>query len=344
MDVGMNLAAHHLQSDFFTRKPPSLASLSLSPIGSDGAAVQLSRERVGPRKSFSEYRDSIRDVQSVDKHTRTFWPWQKHSSPKAPSGKDKKRADAGKGEGSADGIKNIGAVLPHAHAHDSSGTSTPTNAVTSTSTTATGTGKVGDMPAISEHDATPVPGLPSDLWHLHDNKQHNNSDDGHDDDNHEIAFRSPFLHEAAHLLSLLSAVAMATLRNDIEGTESPLTEYEPGKPWPDEDPDALNNEIREQYDEASRFWTGFYFVFGVTRSARHRTLYNAARPFGVIGGVSDEEVEALQRARGPYAKVSLCFMWLQEFFTREHLQGGTGPIHAAIISRLHQFSSDGMRG
>jgi hypothetical protein len=43
---------------------------------------------------------------------------------------------------------------------------------------------------------------------------------------------SLFLQELAHLSSLLTAVAMSTLRNDIELAESPLREYIPGEPWP----------------------------------------------------------------------------------------------------------------
>lgn len=43
---------------------------------------------------------------------------------------------------------------------------------------------------------------------------------------------SLFLQELAHLSSLLSAVALSTLRNDIEMAESPLCEYIPGQPWP----------------------------------------------------------------------------------------------------------------
>lgn len=38
-----------------------------------------------------------------------------------------------------------------------------------------------------------------------------------------------FLQEAAHLLSLLSAVAMSTLRNDLETAESPLITFTPGR-------------------------------------------------------------------------------------------------------------------
>lgn len=41
-----------------------------------------------------------------------------------------------------------------------------------------------------------------------------------------------FLEECAHLLSLLSAVAFSTLRNDLEQAESPLAEFRPGVPWP----------------------------------------------------------------------------------------------------------------
>lgn len=44
----------------------------------------------------------------------------------------------------------------------------------------------------------------------------------------ELDERPLFLQESAHLLSLLSAVAMSTLRNDLEHAESPLTRYEEG--------------------------------------------------------------------------------------------------------------------
>lgn len=99
---------------------------------------------------------------------------------------------------------------------------------------------------------------------------------------------SLFLQELAHLSSLLSAVAMSTLRNDIEMAESPLTEYIPGQPWPPMDPDQLSSETKREYGEDSTFWTIVYFVLGLSRSKKHRTLYNAARPFSVLGGVSDQ--------------------------------------------------------
>jgi Bestrophin, RFP-TM, chloride channel len=46
-----------------------------------------------------------------------------------------------------------------------------------------------------------------------------------------------FLEEAAHLLSLLSAVAFATLRNDVEGAESPIITFDRREPFPHVDPD-----------------------------------------------------------------------------------------------------------
>jgi predicted membrane chloride channel (bestrophin family) len=109
-------------------------------------------------------------------------------------------------------------------------------------------------------------------------------------------------------------------------------------------PDELSKETRKEYGEGSTFWRSFYFILGMSRSDHHRTLYNAARPFAVLGGVSDEEVMVLQNARGPYAKTALCFMWLQEFISRETLHGSTGDINGAILSRLYQYQSDGMVG
>lgn len=110
------------------------------------------------------------------------------------------------------------------------------------------------------------------------------------------------------------------------------------------DPDNLSKETLKAYGEDSRFWRVLYFILGLSRSDKHRTLYNAVRPFTVLGGVSDEEVMFLQNARGPYAKTALCFMWLQEFISRETLRGSTGKINGAILSRLFQYQSDGMVG
>ena len=164
---------------------------------------------------------------------------------------------------------------------------------------------------------------------------------------HPGGIESPslFLQESAHLISLLSAVAMSTLRTDNMETEPPLVEHIPGRPWPPVDPDCLSSEIRKEFNESSRFWTAVYFLLGLKgRSNREVTLYNAARPFRVLGGVSDEEMEELSKARGPEAKVSLCSMWLQEFITREYMAGSTGAVAPPILSRLYQFNSDGLLG
>jgi len=163
--------------------------------------------------------------------------------------------------------------------------------------------------------------------------------------NDESKQASLFLQETAHLLSLLSAVAMSTLRNDLEGAESPLATFVPGAPWPCVDPDAYNADVRKDWTRAkSRFWTVMQYLFGRTRTGASRTLYNAARPFRVIGGISDAEIQMLQAARGPSAKVALVCMWLQEFLSREYLSGSTGGVAPPIISRLYQFISDGNLG
>lgn len=154
-----------------------------------------------------------------------------------------------------------------------------------------------------------------------------------------------FLQEAAHLISLLSAVAMSTLRNDLEEAGSPLIAFTPGAPFPHVDPDEYGADVRKDWD-VSRYAivSVVRFMLGTHRNSKSRTLYNAARPFRVIGDVSDAEVEMLQAARGPLAKVALCTMWLEEFICREYMSGSTGNVASPIISRLFQFISDGMVG
>ena len=153
-----------------------------------------------------------------------------------------------------------------------------------------------------------------------------------------------FLEEVAHLLSLLSAVAFSTLRNDLPYAESPLTAFEPGLPWPHVDPDAYKRRDKRGW-EGNKLTTLLRFIVGASRTARDRTLYNAARPFRVIGNVSDQEIDQLQQARGPLAKVSLVSMWIQELISREYMTGdSTGSIAPPIISRLYQFISEGMAG
>jgi hypothetical protein len=101
---------------------------------------------------------------------------------------------------------------------------------------------------------------------------------------------SLFLQESAHLLSLLNAVALSTLRNDIDIATTPIIPYIPGVKWPDVDPDNLPRETKQQYGDGNVCMRWLYFCLGLNRSAKRRTLYNAARPFGVLGGVSDNEI------------------------------------------------------
>ena len=144
-----------------------------------------------------------------------------------------------------------------------------------------------------------------------------------------------FLQELAHLSSLLNAVAMSTLRNDVEGVSSPLSLYIPGSHWPAVDP-KLEQDL---YDSPLEGWCyAFLFFLGQGRSPQERARYNVARPLPVLGGVSDGEIQQLQIARGPLAKTQLCFGWLSEFANREYEETG----HGALLSRCMQFLSDGM--
>ena len=147
-----------------------------------------------------------------------------------------------------------------------------------------------------------------------------------------------FLQELAHLCSLAIAVALSTLRNDIEGAESPLDVYVPGKPFPAADPRDVDDGMAF---EDSFLDTVFLFL-GMGRTPEQRTRYNASRPLKVIGGVSDAEIRFLQMARGPYAKTQLAWSWLSEFIVREHLAGSLGKVGPPIISRIFQFLGDGM--
>ena len=151
-----------------------------------------------------------------------------------------------------------------------------------------------------------------------------------------------FLQELAHLSSLLCAVALTTLRNDMEDVESPLGVYIPGQPWPAVDPINLPKEVKRDAYEHRRFTRNVRYLLGMDQTKRSRTIYNAARPMLVIGGVSDNEIAFLQRSRGPYAKTQLVWSWLSDFLIREHLSGSMGKVGPPIISRLVQFLSDGM--
>lgn len=139
-------------------------------------------------------------------------------------------------------------------------------------------------------------------------------------DNHP----SLLLQEGAHLLSLLSAVAMSTLRNDLEEADSPLITFTPGAPWPHVDPDAYGADIRKGWSRSShKSFTVLSYLFGTSRTPASRTLYNAARPFRVIGGVSDAEIEVLQAAKGPYAKGKLNFSQSESWMEKAECHGST---------------------
>ena len=78
-----------------------------------------------------------------------------------------------------------------------------------------------------------------------------------------------FIQEAAHLLSLLSAVAFSTLRSDIEGVETPLTTFRHGIPWPPVDPDKMDT---EKFSTEKSIMKNLSWLFGKGRTPETRTL------------------------------------------------------------------------
>ena len=161
-------------------------------------------------------------------------------------------------------------------------------------------------------------------------------DGGIDDDSSSL-----FLQEVTHLLSLLSAVALSSLRHDMEIADTPLGTFRHEEDWPPVDPDQINEKVKRFHYEESTFSIMMMYIFGYTRSTKHRTIYNASRPFKVIGGISESEAILLGDAYGPLAKVTLVLLWLEEFITREYLNGSTGNVAPPIISRCHQTATDG---
>ena len=150
-----------------------------------------------------------------------------------------------------------------------------------------------------------------------------------------------FLQELCHLASLCVAVAFSTLRNDVEGSASPLSTYHPGEPWPEVDPDKIPRAKAEwlptwMLSKNLKYW------FGMDKTQKARTEFNRTRPMPVLGGVSENEIAFLQKARGASAKTTLAWSWLSEFIIREHLAGSLGAVGPPIISRIFQFLSDGM--
>ena len=109
--------------------------------------------------------------------------------------------------------------------------------------------------------------------------------------------------------------------------------------------DPLNerseSDLRVQIKQNKKINNLFMVLFGMSRNSRQRTIYNASRPFSVLGGVSDNEVTMLRKVRGHSAQHALCCLWLREFITREHLHGSTGSVAPPIVARVYQHLSDG---
>ena len=116
--------------------------------------------------------------------------------------------------------------------------------------------------------------------------------------------------------------------------------FTPNHHWPhynsDNDPDMRKFGYRK-----NGFMMTLQYLFDVSGTKRERREYDRARPFAVIGGVSEREALMLQSTRGGLAKTALVFMWLNEFVIREQMHGSLGGVAPPIVSRLQQYASDG---
>jgi hypothetical protein len=156
---------------------------------------------------------------------------------------------------------------------------------------------------------------------------------------------SLFLQELTHLSSLLMAVAMSTLRHDMDNVDPPLGTYIPGMELPVTDSTNLPKSIKRASEGGivGGIVRLLYYFLAMDATPKSRTRFNAiARPLLVIGGVSYAELIYIRHARGPYAKTQLVYSWLSDLILREHLAGNMGNIAPPIITRVIQFLSDGM--
>lgn len=175
---------------------------------------------------------------------------------------------------------------------------------------------------------------------------------------------SLYLQELVHLASLCNAVAFATLRrtNPADGGADVDTDggadvecfsyYHPGAPWPDLDSSFIRTsptsnktqkcgKVMLLLDRIKIMLESIILEECSTRPGI-RKQQHASHPIPVLGGVSVNEYEFLQRARGSSAKVQLACSWFCEFMTREDLAGSFGGIGAPIISNIHASLSEGM--
>ena len=152
-----------------------------------------------------------------------------------------------------------------------------------------------------------------------------------------------FLEQGAHLVSLLSAVALTTLRcEDTDSMKAPLVEFIPDQEWPHYNSD---NDSDMKFYGYNKKCCGIVqtinYMLDMSRTKYKRNKYNAYRPLSVIGGVSKNEINMLQRAKGQSAKMALVVFWWNEFIIREQLHGSLGNVGPPIVSRLQQYTSDG---
>jgi hypothetical protein len=365
MDAAIHIASYHLQSPQYDKiKPPSYSKyhhLNQKFLTRDRERVRASRFDIGTAGKISSERALLRSIERI-------------STPKSHNGKSNKKKITAESETRSSetlGVQEDGAItvilrtlnknLPSrisTRRFEQAPVSGEVRNVDSIAFSANNSNDVREEePADDDDDELPrrkkrapqfLSGRPREdgNWEpLFDDGRSTYMDPQNPSNIERNGFASIqgehtpilFLQELAHLSSLMNAVALSTLRSDVEGVASPLSLYQPGSPWPEVDP-QLDQDLYDSRLES--YWFAWLYFLGQGRSPAERTRYNAARPISVLGGVSNAEIQMLQMARGPLAKTQLCFFWLSEFAVREYEEGAQG----ALISRCMQFLSDGMTG
>ncbi|CAD7698726.1 unnamed protein product [Ostreobium quekettii] len=163
-----------------------------------------------------------------------------------------------------------------------------------------------------------------------------------------------------HLISLLHAVALQSLRRDWE--LSNLRPHDQGQPEPPMDPRYIKDAVKKGLN--------FMSVSDITHlrsGLTHVRTYNAITPLGVVGGITDDEFVGMgidvkdmgaddpgvlsrgarlsngAQVPGPAERVQVVMSWVHQIIQERQREGGLA-IEGPILARAYQVLSEGMLG
>ena len=236
LDVGMDMAAFHLQSDRYEkRRPPS--------FGQHPELTDLNRHRERENETtleeLEEQLNSAPDVPSNSLRSRVQRSFFRRRRRKPRNEGDNNAPNKNDNDPSSVLAKDV--VLAMSKPQKRKKYKSINRTTTPAKTSATFTSVFASV--FSSRPKTPIPVETSSSTNL----VVRTDSARHFDQAWEHGKPPLFLQEGAHLLSLLSAVAFSTLRNDLEQADTPLTTFIPGAPWPHVDPDAYGADVRKDW-------------------------------------------------------------------------------------------------